>query len=202
MATTTDLLATHHSDMPTPIGLLNRPYQWRRLTTKTDLVNVPHPPRPHPYRQPTGDHHPGNARRPPGHRAAPRPPPELADRTVLLTLEQAKGLGFGSVLIVDPTTILTTGPLGHNDLYVAMTRAPHLLGILHLSPPPPELAAIRQEHSPDEGEARGTSGVRTPSAGTRRTGWRPALRKWNSSATRSPDLRLRHDDHAVRRSSR
>ena len=69
--------------------------------------------------------------------------PELTDSVVLLTPDQAKGLEFDSVLIIDPATILTT-PLGHNDLYVAMTRATHRLGVLHLGPPPPELAAMRE----------------------------------------------------------
>ncbi|MBP2335897.1 hypothetical protein JOF41_002075 [Saccharothrix coeruleofusca] len=63
---------------------------------------------------------------------------------VLLTPRQAKGLEFDAVLIADPAAILGAGPLGHNDLYVAMTRATHRLGIVHPGPPPAELAAVRE----------------------------------------------------------
>jgi superfamily I DNA/RNA helicase len=69
--------------------------------------------------------------------------PDLTGKVVLLTPDQAKGLEFDSVLIADPAAILTT-PLGHNDLYVAMTRATHRLGIVHLGRPPAELSALRQ----------------------------------------------------------
>ncbi|MEU4446750.1 UvrD-helicase domain-containing protein [Actinosynnema sp. NPDC050801] len=69
-------------------------------------------------------------------------PPDLTGKVVLLTPDQAKGLEFDSVLIADPAEILGTAPLGHNDLYVAMTRATHQLGIVHPGRPPAELAAI------------------------------------------------------------
>ncbi|MET0237894.1 MAG: ATP-binding domain-containing protein [Kibdelosporangium sp.] len=58
---------------------------------------------------------------------------------VLLTPAEAKGLEFDSVLVVDPAAILAAAPRGHNDLYVAMTRATHRLGVLHPGPPPAEL---------------------------------------------------------------
>ncbi|WP_461119572.1 HelD family protein [Saccharothrix stipae] len=67
--------------------------------------------------------------------------PDLTGKVVLLTPDQAKGLEFDSVLIADPAEILTA-PLGHNDLYVAMTRATHQLGVVHPGRPPAELAAI------------------------------------------------------------
>ncbi len=66
--------------------------------------------------------------------------PDLADKVVLLTPAQAKGLEFDGVLIVDPAAVLA-GPLGHNDLYVAMTRATRWLGVVHPGPPP---AALRE----------------------------------------------------------
>lgn len=71
-------------------------------------------------------------------------PPDLTDKVVLLTPDQAKGLEFDSVLITDPATILDAGPLGHNDLYVAMTRATRQLGIVHPGRPPGELSAMRE----------------------------------------------------------
>ncbi len=70
-------------------------------------------------------------------------PPDLTGKVVLLTPDQAKGLEFDSVLIADPATILSA-PLGHNNLYVAMTRATHRLGVVHPGPPPAELSAIRE----------------------------------------------------------
>ncbi|WP_231935310.1 HelD family protein [Micromonospora viridifaciens] len=56
--------------------------------------------------------------------------PELANRVVVLTTEQAKGLEFDSVLVVEPERIVGESPRGHNDLYVALTRATQRLGIL------------------------------------------------------------------------
>nr|QLK00093.1 AAA family ATPase [Micromonospora carbonacea] len=59
--------------------------------------------------------------------------PELESRVVLLTVAQAKGLEFDSVLVVDPDAIVAESPRGHNDLYVALTRATQRLGVLALS---------------------------------------------------------------------
>ncbi|MFE2617170.1 HelD family protein [Micromonospora chalcea] len=56
--------------------------------------------------------------------------PELANRIVVLNTEQAKGLEFDSVLVVDPARIVSESPRGHSDLYVALTRATQRLGIL------------------------------------------------------------------------
>ncbi|WP_187413919.1 ATP-binding domain-containing protein [Micromonospora sp. MP36] len=56
--------------------------------------------------------------------------PELANRVVVLTTEQAKGLEFDSVLVVEPERIIAESPRGHSDLYVALTRATQRLGIL------------------------------------------------------------------------
>jgi DNA helicase IV len=58
-------------------------------------------------------------------------PEGLLSPVVLLTVEQAKGLEFDSVLVVDPAQILTESPRGHNDLYVALTRTTKRLGIVH-----------------------------------------------------------------------
>jgi hypothetical protein len=68
-------------------------------------------------------------------------PPDLTRKVVLLTPAQAKGLEFDVVLIADPAGILAA-PRGHNDLYVAMTRATKRLGVVHLGEPPAELAAL------------------------------------------------------------
>ncbi|MER7417411.1 ATP-binding domain-containing protein [Micromonospora peucetia] len=56
--------------------------------------------------------------------------PELESRAVVLTVGQAKGLEFDSVLLVDPDRIVAESPRGRSDLYVALTRATQRLGIL------------------------------------------------------------------------
>ncbi|MBF9132322.1 AAA family ATPase [Plantactinospora sp. S1510] len=58
--------------------------------------------------------------------------PELESRVVLLTVAQAKGLEFDSVLVVDPDRIVAESPRGQNDLYVALTRATQRLGVLRV----------------------------------------------------------------------
>jgi DNA helicase IV len=71
-------------------------------------------------------------------------PADLTADVVLLTPAQAKGLEFDAVLIADPAAILAANPLGHNDLYVAMTRATRTLGVVHPGPPPSVLSAVRE----------------------------------------------------------
>ncbi|MEU8180933.1 ATP-binding domain-containing protein [Micromonospora sp. NPDC049047] len=56
--------------------------------------------------------------------------PELESRVVVLTVAQAKGLEFDSVLVVDPDRMVAESPRGRSDLYVALTRATQRLGIL------------------------------------------------------------------------
>jgi superfamily I DNA/RNA helicase len=56
--------------------------------------------------------------------------PELESRVVVLTVAQAKGLEFDTVLVVDPAGIVAESPRGHSDLYVALTRATQRLGVL------------------------------------------------------------------------
>ncbi len=59
--------------------------------------------------------------------------PELRARVVVLTVRQAKGLEFDSVIVVDPDGIVAGSPRGHNDLYVALTRATQRLTTLECS---------------------------------------------------------------------
>ncbi|MBV1856572.1 HelD family protein [Catellatospora tritici] len=56
---------------------------------------------------------------------------DLENQVVVLTVRQAKGLEFDSVVVVDPTRIVTESPRGHSDLYVALTRATQRLTVLH-----------------------------------------------------------------------
>ncbi|GAA4589255.1 DNA helicase IV [Actinoplanes octamycinicus] len=61
------------------------------------------------------------------------PSPDLEDHAVLLTVPQAKGLEFDTVVVVDPDDILTGSPRGANDLYVALTRPTQRLGVFTLT---------------------------------------------------------------------
>jgi DNA helicase IV len=68
--------------------------------------------------------------------------PDLDDMVVVLTVSQAKGLEFDSVLIVDPVQILADSPHGLSELYVALTRATQRLGVLHSGPLPEVLSRL------------------------------------------------------------
>ncbi len=60
--------------------------------------------------------------------------PELESRVVLLTVADAKGLEFDSVIVVDPDRIIAESPRGPSDLYVALTRATQRLTTLNPTP--------------------------------------------------------------------
>ncbi len=68
--------------------------------------------------------------------------PDLDDMVVVLTVSQAKGLEFDSVLIADPAQILADSPYGLSELYVALTRATQRLGVLHPGPLPEVLSRL------------------------------------------------------------
>ncbi|SDH82966.1 DNA helicase IV [Actinokineospora alba] len=59
-----------------------------------------------------------------------------------VTASETKGLEFDAVLVVDPEQILTTGPRGAAELYVALTRATQRLGVLHQGPLPQSLTGL------------------------------------------------------------
>jgi DNA helicase IV len=56
--------------------------------------------------------------------------PDRDDPVTVLTVRQAKGLEFDSVLVVDPDGIAGGSTRGRNDRYVAFTRATQRLGVL------------------------------------------------------------------------
>ncbi len=68
--------------------------------------------------------------------------PDLDDMVVVLTVSQAKGLEFDSVLVVDPAQILADSDRGLSELYVALTRATQRLGVLHPGPLPGVLGRL------------------------------------------------------------
>ncbi|HEU5110299.1 MAG TPA: ATP-binding domain-containing protein, partial [Micromonosporaceae bacterium] len=144
MAATGDLFAAHHPDLSPPRSVRAAGESpWRRPTTLAEL--------PHVVAGITTGHTGGQLAiiTAPRHLAVLERtlglarPPEITDAVVVLTPVQAKGLEFDTVLIVDPAAILAA-PLGHNDLYVAMTRATRRLGIVHPGPVPTELSRVRE----------------------------------------------------------
>jgi len=56
--------------------------------------------------------------------------PDLEHQTVVLTVRQAKGLEFDSVIVVDPDAVAADPKRGDNDLYVALTRTTNRLGMI------------------------------------------------------------------------
>jgi hypothetical protein len=70
------------------------------------------------------------------------PGPDLDAPVAVLTPEQAKGLEFDSVIIVDPAGIEQASPRGRADLYVALTRTTHRLGLISPGEKPRDLKAI------------------------------------------------------------
>jgi len=71
--------------------------------------------------------------------------PDLTEPVVVLTVRQAKGLEFDSVLVVDPAGILAESPRGTNDLYVALTRSTRRLGVLPDGPLPAMLSTLDEQ---------------------------------------------------------
>ena len=74
-----------------------------------------------------------------------------ADRPAVsvLTVEQAKGLEFDAVLLLEPAGIVADSPRGINDLYVGITRPTQRLHVLHARPLPAGF---------EEGAQRGEAG--------------------------------------------
>jgi DNA helicase IV len=68
---------------------------------------------------------------------------ELENTVVVLTVRQAKGLEFDTVIVAEPGQILAESPRGHSDLYVALTRATQQLGVVHAGGLPPVLGRLR-----------------------------------------------------------
>ncbi|WP_117212816.1 HelD family protein [Allorhizocola rhizosphaerae] len=56
---------------------------------------------------------------------------DLDERVSCLTVREAKGLEFDSVVVVDPGRIVAESPRGYNDLYVALTRATQRLTLVY-----------------------------------------------------------------------
>jgi hypothetical protein len=68
----------------------------------------------------------------------------LDEQVTVLSIEDAKGLEFDSVTIVEPARIVGETPQGLRALYVAFTRATQRLAIVHCEALPAPVAAAAQ----------------------------------------------------------
>jgi DNA helicase IV len=73
---------------------------------------------------------------------------DLGASVVVLTVRQAKGLEFDSVIVVEPSLIVGASARGRNDLYVAITRATRRLGIVDTGDVPSALATMEMVPQP------------------------------------------------------
>ncbi len=69
---------------------------------------------------------------------------DLERPVVVLTVREAKGLEFDSVLVADPAAILAESARGLGDLYVALTRATQRAGVIHSGEVPPVLRQMTE----------------------------------------------------------
>jgi len=82
---------------------------------------------------------------------------DLERPVVVLTVRQAKGLEFDSVLVTDPALILAESPRGLGDLYVALTRATQRVGVVYPGDSPrvlsrmTEVSGVAEVNRLDEG---------------------------------------------------
>ena len=75
----------------------------------------------------------------------------LGERVSVLTVDEAKGLEFDAVTVVDPVAIMRESARGASDLYVALTRPTQRLTVLHRDDLPEGLTEF--EPAPDRGPA-------------------------------------------------
>ena len=65
----------------------------------------------------------------------------IDDVIAVMSAQDAKGLEFDGVVLVEPADLLTGHTRGAGDLYVAMTRSTQRLDIVHARPLPQALAS-------------------------------------------------------------
>ncbi|MFG1707391.1 HelD family protein [Nonomuraea sp. M3C6] len=70
---------------------------------------------------------------------------DLDAPVVVLTVGQAKGLEFDTVVVVDPAGIVAQSPMGGQDLYVAVTRATRRLTVVHEGDLPESLSRLTEK---------------------------------------------------------
>jgi DNA helicase IV len=74
-------------------------------------------------------------------------------QVAVLAVNQAKGLEFDVVVLVEPAAIVAASARGVNDLYVAMTRPTQRLRVLHSEPLPAGLEALESSRPLDTAQA-------------------------------------------------
>lgn len=67
----------------------------------------------------------------------------LRDRVDVVTVDDAKGLEFDGVVVVDPAAVVAQSARGVNDLYVALTRPTQRLTVVHHGDLPAGLDGLR-----------------------------------------------------------
>jgi hypothetical protein len=71
-------------------------------------------------------------------------PPGVPGTVPAVPASETKGLEFDAVLVVEPGRILSGGPRGAAELYVALTRATQRLGVLHQDALPRALTGLAE----------------------------------------------------------
>ncbi len=69
---------------------------------------------------------------------------DLERPVVVLTVREAKGLEFDSVLVADPAKIIAESARGLGDLYVALTRATQRVGVIYTGQLPDVLSRLTE----------------------------------------------------------
>jgi superfamily I DNA/RNA helicase len=84
---------------------------------------------------------------------------DLERPVVVLTVREAKGLEFDSVLVADPAKIIAESVHGQGDLYVALTRATQRVGVIYTGALPSVLTGLTAITTPADaiGPATGES---------------------------------------------
>lgn len=90
---------------------------------------------------------------------------ELSTAINLVTPEDAKGLEFDAVIVVDPATILEM-PHGERMLYIALTRTTTHLDVIYPWGSLPAILGGRDEQSPEAPEADDNQHIASPATST------------------------------------
>jgi superfamily I DNA/RNA helicase len=75
--------------------------------------------------------------------------PALDSPVTMLAIDEAKGLEFDAVVVVEPAALVAESPQGLRALYVALTRATRRLALVHRDPLPEPLCGDRVARSAD-----------------------------------------------------
>ncbi|WP_233149931.1 ATP-binding domain-containing protein [Kineosporia sp. A_224] len=91
----------------------------------------------------------------------------LADRVEVVTVDEAKGLEYDGVTVVDPAAVVAQSARGVNDLYVALTRPTQRLTVLHHGDLPPGLDGLVPAAGTAAAGSNGSNGSNGSTNGSR-----------------------------------